>query len=337
MPTIAVDAMGGEHAPDEPVKAVAEVSLGTQIDCLLVGDERRIQAVLAQVPYNPEQISILNCRDAIGMTDDPHEAVKRNDASLIVGMRAVVDGRADALVSAGNTAACVVAAARHFRLIDGVRRAALASVHPRHVEHDEQDPLLLLLDVGATVRCEADELVQFAQMGGVYAERVSKVQRPRVALLNMGSEAGKGGDTLATAYRRLQKIPQLNFIGNVEGHDLVAGRADVIVCEGLMGNVVLRLLEGFSDVLQAVAEEAAERRLKWRVGLRLLSSGLSRVQELTDYRPYGGSPLLGFQHLLIKCQPNSRAGALANGVKVAAKAVRDGVTKQIADAVGSQT
>jgi glycerol-3-phosphate acyltransferase PlsX len=336
MPTIAVDAMGGEHAPDEPVKAVAEVSLGTQIDCLLVGDERRIQAVLAQVPYNPEQISILHCRDAIGMSDDPHEAVKRNDASLIVGMQAVVDGRADALVSAGNTAACVVAAARHFRLIDGVRRAALASVHPRHVEHDEQDPLAMLLDVGATVRCEADELVQFALMGAAYAERVSKVPRPRLALLNMGNEAGMGGDTLATAYRRLQKIPHLNFVGNVLGNDLTAGRADVIVCEGLLGNVALRLLEGVAEVLHAVAEEAAERRLKWRVGLRLLSSGLTRVQELTDYRPYGGSPLLGFQHLLIKCQPGSRAGALANGVKIAAKAVRDGVTRQIADAIGGQ-
>src|SRR5213594_2209296 len=149
MPTIAIDAMGGDHAPGEIVRGVARASLKTDIECLLVGDERRIQEILETVPFNPEHISIVDCRDAIGMDEDPHDAVKnRRDASLLVAARAVAEGRAEALVSAGNTGACVLACAKHFPLIRGSRLAALASVYPRHVEYEGQDRLALLLDVG---------------------------------------------------------------------------------------------------------------------------------------------------------------------------------------------
>src|SRR5262245_38262915 len=181
--------MGGDNAPEAVVHGVALVSLTTDIECLVVGDERRIQDVLEGVSYNPEHIAILHCRDAIGMAEDPREAVRtRRDASIVVGVRAVAEGRADVLVSAGNTGAAVLACARHFRLLPGVRRAALASAFPRQTDHPGQDPLALILDVGATVRCEADELVKFALMGGAYARRISKVAAPAVGLLNMGSE-----------------------------------------------------------------------------------------------------------------------------------------------------
>jgi glycerol-3-phosphate acyltransferase PlsX len=336
MPTIAVDAMGGDHAPDEIVKGVAQVSLATDIQCLLVGDERRIQAVLERVPYNPEHIAILHCTDAIGMAEEPREAVRpRRDASLLVGVRAVAEGRADALVSAGNTGACVLACAKQFRLLPGIRRAALASVYPRHTEYAGQDPLALLLDVGATVRCEASELVQFAIMGSAYARRISKVASPRVALLNMGTEESKGGDALVEAHRQLARLPGLNFIGNIEGNDLARGRADVIVCEGLLGNVALKLIEGISEVFTDIASAAARRRIVWRVGLALLSRGIERLRELTDYTQYGGSPILGFEKLFIKCHGRSNAIAVANAVKVAAKAVRDRVPAEIADAVAA--
>src|SRR5262245_17128624 len=336
MPTIAVDAMGGDLAPQEAVKGVALVSLATDIECLLVGDEQRIQAVLEGVSYNPEHIAILHTPDAIGMAEDPHEAVRtRRDASILVGVRAVAEGRADAFVSAGNTGACVLACAKHFRLLRGVRRAALASVFPRHTEFAGQDRLALLLDVGATVRCEAEELVQFALMGSAYARRISKVTSPRVGLLNMGSEPGKGGDVLVEAHRRLQALPSINFVGNVEGNDLVRGRADVIVCEGLLGNVTLKLVEGISEVFYDLANVAAERRLAWRLGLRLLWQGIERLRELTDYGQYGGSPILGFEHLFIKCHGRSTAHAMANAVKVAAKAVRDRDPAEVADAVAA--
>jgi glycerol-3-phosphate acyltransferase PlsX len=335
VPTIAVDAMGGDHAPDEVVKGVAQVSLATDIECVLVGDEQRIQAVLEGVSYNPEHISILHCRDAIGMAEEPREAVKRRDTSLVAGVRAVAEGRADAIVSAGNTGACVLACARHFRLLRGIRRAALASVYPRQREQSGQDPLALMLDVGATIRCDAEELVQFAVMGSAYARRISKVSSPAVGLLNMGAEEMKGGETLVEAHRRLRQFPGINFVGNVEGNELVRGRADVIVCEGLVGNVALKLIEGVSEVLYDITSAAAERRLAWRLGLRLLSRGIERLRALTDYTQYGGSPILGFEHLFIKCHGRSEARAIGNAVKVAAKAVRDRVPAEIADAVAA--
>ena len=335
MPTIAVDAMGGDHAPEEVVKGVAQISLGTDIECVLVGDEHRIQAVLEGVSYNPEHISILHARDAIGMAEEPREAVKRRDASLVVGVRAVAEGRADAIVSAGNTGACVLACAKHFRLLQGIRRAALASVYPRQREHPDQDALALLLDVGATIRCDAEELVQFAVMGSAYARRISKVSSPAVGLLNMGSEEMKGGETLVEAHRVLRGLPAINFVGNVEGNELVRGKADVIVCEGLLGNVALKLIEGVSEVLSDITSAAAERRLAWRLGLRLLSRGIERLRALADYTQYGGSPILGFEHLLIKCHGRSTSRAIGNAVKVAAKAVRDRVPAEIADAVAA--
>jgi len=336
MPTIAVDAMGGDLAPDEVVKGVAEVSLTTDIECLVVGDERRIQAVLEGVSYNPEHIAILHCADAIGMAEDPREAVRtRHEASLIVAVRAAADGRADAVVSAGNTGACVLACAKHFRLLRGIRRAALASVFPRRTEYAGQDRLALLIDAGATVRCEADELVQSALMGHAYARRISKVANPRVGLLNMGSEPMKGGDVLVETRRRLSELPQLNFVGNVEGNELVGGRADVIVCEGLLGNVVLKLIEGVSEIFHDLSSHAGEHKLAWRLGLRLLSQEIERLRELTDYAQYGGAPILGFDRLFLKCHGRSNARAIANAVKVGAKAVRDRVPAEIADALSS--
>jgi phosphate acyltransferase len=335
MPTIAVDAMGGEHAPDEVVKGVAQISLTTDIECLLVGDERRIQNVLEGASYNPEHIAILHASDAIGMAEEPSEAIKRRDASLVVGVRAVAEGRAQAFVSAGNTGACVLACAKHFRLLRGVRRAALASVYPRQREHRGQDPLALLLDVGATVRCEAEELVHFALMGSAYARRISKVASPAVGLLNMGSEETTGDEALVAAHRRLRQLPVVNFVGNVEGDDLVRGRADVIVCEGLLGNVALKLIEGVSEVLHDLTSRAAAQRMAWRLGLRLLARGIERLRALTDYTQYGGSPILGFEHLCIKCHGRSGAHAIGNAVKVAAKAVRDHVPGEIADALAA--
>jgi phosphate acyltransferase len=335
MPVIAVDAMGGDHAPDEIVRGIADISLHTDIDCLLVGDEARVQAILDQGPYNPERIAVVHARETIAMDEDAHEAVRvHKDSSLLVALRAVAAGRADAIVSAGNTGACVLGAARHFRLLPGIRRAALACVHPRMTEYAGQDPLALLLDVGATVHCEADELLHFALMGSAYARRISKVSNPRVGLLNMGREDTKGGASLVEANRRLRAQPMIDFVGNVEGNDLVRGMADVIVCEGYVGNVVLKLLEGMAEVLNDVVQAAAERKLVWRVGLRLLSQGIERVHALTDFSRYGGSPILGFDRLFIKCHGRSHARAVSNAVKVAAKAVRDRVPAEIADAIG---
>ncbi len=331
MPVIAVDAMGGDFAPEEIVKGVAEASLTTAIECVLVGDEPRIQAVLDTLSYDPAHISIQHAADAIGMQESPREALRaKRHASIAVGASLVAGGQAEALVSAGNTGACLLACAREFRLIKGVRKPALASVYPRHADQPGQDELALLLDVGATVRCEALDLVQFAVMGSAYARRVSKVDRPRVGLLNMGAEPFRGGDVLIEAHERLAATPAVNFVGNVEGNDVAKGRADVIVCEGLLGSVVLKFIEGIADVVNDVASNAVKQRFLWRLGMRLLSRGLRQVSHLADHAQYGGAPLLGYEQLLMKAHERSQAHAIANTVKVAARAVRDGVVPEIA-------
>ena len=331
MPVIAVDAMGGDFAPEEIVKGVADASLATAIECVLVGDEPRIQAVLDTLSYDPAHIRIHHAADAVGMQESPREALRaKRDASIRIAASIVADGHADALVSAGNTGACLLACAREFKTIKGVRKPALASVYPRHTEHAGRDPFALLLDVGATVRCDAADLVQFAIMGGAWAQRVSKVARPRVGLLNMGVEPFRGGDVLAEAHGRLAATPSIDFIGNVEGSDVAKGRADVIVCEGLLGSVVLKFIEGITDVVNDVASSAVKQRLVWRLGMRLLSRGLREVAHLTDHAGYGGAPLLGFEQLLVKAHEHSRAPAIANAVKLAAKTVRDGVVGEIA-------
>ncbi len=337
MPVIAVDAMGGDLAPDETVKGVAEVSLATQIECLLVGDERRIQAVLERVPYNPEHIAILHCRDAIAAADDPREAVRtRKDASLLVALRAVADGRAEALVTAGPPGACLLGAARHLRLVPGVRHPALAGVCPRHTERPDQDAFALLLDVGAGVHADADALVQFALLGTAYARRVSKLPAPRVGLLAMTTAAALGDEVHAEAHRRLAHLPGIEFAGDVLGHELVGGRADVVVCDGRTGNVAHALYGGFAEPLRDVARAAADRPLMWRVGLRLLSQGVERLQTLTDDSRYGGAPLLGYEQLVLLCRGRAVAHTIANAVKLAAKAVRDRVVPEVAHALGGR-
>ena len=335
MPTIAIDAMGGDAAPVEVVKGVAQTSLSTDIQCVLVGHEGQVQGILDTIAYNPENIRIHHAPDSIGMAEEPKAALRhKRRASIVVGAELVASGQADALVTAGNTGAAVLACAQHFAPIRGVRKAALASVYPRQTEYPGQDQLALLLDVGATIRCEATDLVQFAVMGSAYARGISKVASPRVALLNMGTEENKGGEVLVEAHRRLKNLSGINFVGNLEGNDLAKGKADVIVCDGLLGNVVLKLLEGLAEVLVDLAGSARQENWRGKLGFMMLAGSLGKLRDLADYAAYGGAPFLGFEHLLIKAHGRSNARAIANAVKVAAKGVRDGVTREIAATIG---
>jgi phosphate acyltransferase len=334
MPAIAVDAMGGQHAPEAVVQGVAEVSLRTEIECVLVGDAARIQHILEGVAYNPEHIDIVHAAEVIGLDEEPHEALRRKrDASLLAAMQLVKRERCAALVTAGNAGVAILAALREFQLLPGVRKAALAGVYPRTVDHPGQDALALALDVGATVHCEPLELVQFGIRGAAYAGVISKSDAPRVALLNMGHDPGQGGEVLAAAHRQLADLTALNFVGNIEGNELTRGRADVIVCEGLLGNIVLRLLESVAGMAVDLTTSTAQRNWRWRAGMAIMASGSDRLRALADYASYGGAPILGIDHLVIKAHRRSNAQSIANAVKVAAKAVRDGATAKVAAAV----
>jgi len=336
MPAIAVDAMGGQQAPEAVVQGVAEVSLHTEIECVLVGDERRIQQLLDGIAYNPEHIAIVHAGEVIGLDEEPREALRRKrDASLLAAMRLVTGGRCAALVTAGNAGAAILAALRDCSLMPGVQRAAMASVYPRNVDYPGQDPLALALDVGATVHCEPRELLQFGVMGAAYARVISKVDAPRVALLNMGHGGEQGGEVLAAAHRQLSALSGLNFVGNIEGNELASGRADVVVCEGLLGNIVLRVLESVATMAVDLTASTAQRNWRWRAGMAIMASGVDRLRALADYASYGGAPILGFEQLLIKAHRRSTPQSIANAVKVAAKAVRDGATREVAAAVAA--
>jgi glycerol-3-phosphate acyltransferase PlsX len=334
--TVAVDAMGGDYAPDEVVRGVGQLSLDApHIQTLLVGNEAQLAALLTRVRHDPERIALHHAGSSVRMDEKPDVALgAKPDASILVAAQLVAEGRADALVSAGNTGASVLACARTWNKIPGVRRAPLAAVYPTEIRRGEKDdPFSLILDVGATLDVTASDLVSFAIMGSAYARRISKNPRPRVALLSNGAEAGKGPPEIVEAHRLLTQATDLNFVGNVEGIDLPRGTADVVVCSGFVGNVVIKMLEGVSETVVRLASYAYKERLVWRAGLMMLSSGFKRLKELTDWEQYGGAPVLGFDKLFIKAHGRSRARAIANACKVAAKAVQAGLAREIEDAL----
>lgn len=334
--SIAFDVMGSDHGPAEVVRGAVALTLGHEdLHAVLVGDRQAIDEALAQVRYNAERVAVHHAPDFVAMDEKPSAALEaKPDASVLLAARLVRDGEADALVSAGNTGAGVLACAKHFGLIPGVRRAALATVYPTAATHGQKnDPFSLILDVGATVDASADDLVAFAVMGAAYARIISKNLDPTVALLSNGTESSKGPPRVVEANAVLGKLPGMRFIGNVEGVDIPKGTADVIVCDGFVGNVCLKMLEGVSETVMELAKYAYKEKLLWRAGLAMLSGGIERIKEVTDWEQYGGAPILGFDHLFIKAHGRSKARAITNAGKVAAKAVANDLARAIQDAL----
>lgn len=331
--TIAFDVMGSDWGPLEIVRGAAALTLGQMpIQALLVGDRAQIDEALSQVRHHAERVAVHHAPDFVAMNEKPQAALEtKPNASVVVAARLVKEGEADAVVSAGNTGAGVLACAQTFNLIPGVRRAALATVYPTAVGRGEKnDPFSLILDVGATVEASADDLVAFAIMGASYARIISKNAHPTVALLSNGTEAQKGPPRVVEAHRRLQELEGIRFIGNVEGVDIPKGTADVVVCDGFVGNVCLKMLEGVSETVLDLARYAYKEKLLWRAGLAMLSSGIERIKEVTDWEQYGGAPILGFDRLFIKAHGRSKARAITNAGKVAARAVSKDLATSIA-------
>jgi phosphate acyltransferase len=322
--TIAFDVMGSDFGPAEVVAGAAQLSLeAPHIHALLVGDAEQIEAALAQTRHSGERIRVHHAPAVVGMEDKPQQALAdRPGASIAVAARLVAEGEAEALVSAGNTGAGILACAQHFGLLPGIRRAALAAVYPtRRTRGPKADPFSLILDVGATVDAGADDLVAFAVMGAAYARIISKNPEPTVALLSMGTEPNKGPARVVEAHRRLLAAPGIRFVGNVEGVDIPRGTADVIVCDGFVGNVSLKMLEGIAETVVELAHYAYKESLRWRAGLAMLSGGIEKLKAVTDWEQYGGAPVLGFDRIFIKAHGRSKARAIANAGKVAARAV----------------
>ncbi|HEY8206886.1 MAG TPA: phosphate acyltransferase PlsX [Myxococcaceae bacterium] len=330
--TIAFDVMGSDHGPAEVVEGAVRLTLESPgLHALLVGDSEVIREALEEIRHSGERVSVHHAPQFITMEEKPGEALqKKPEASVAVACRLVREGEANAVVSAGNTGAGVLACARHFQLIPGVRRAALAAVYPTQQEHGEKhDPFSLILDVGATVDATPDDLVAFAVMGAQYSKVISRNPDPKVALLSNGVEPGKGPPRVVEAHQKLAALAGIRFAGNVEGLDIPKGRADVIVTDGFVGNVCLKMLEGVAETVVDLARYAYKSKLRWRAGLAMLSSGIKRLKTVTDWEQYGGAPVLGFDQLFIKAHGRSKSKAIANAGKVAAKAVSSNLAAAI--------
>jgi glycerol-3-phosphate acyltransferase PlsX len=332
-PTIAFDAMGGDFAPTEIVRGVARLSLESNLDILLVGDGPKISALLAETRHNAERIAVHHTAQAVGGDEPALDALsKKPFASLLEAARLVADGKADALVTAGNIGALTLACSETLSLLPGVRQAALATVFPTELRRGAKaDPFSLILDVGANLEASAADLCTYALMGATYAQVISRNPVPRVALLSSGAEDEREHPTILQAHRTLLSRQDIEYVGRIEGRQIPAGEADVVVTSGLLGGVASRLLAGVAETVLELARYAYHERLAWRLGLTMLSGGLRRLKRLTDWQEYGGAPLLGFDRVVIQADRRSGAQAILNAGKVAAKAVHADVPGAIAE------
>jgi len=331
---IAVDAMGGDNAPVEVVKgAVLAMKEDKELDVILIGDEKQIREQLEKEEFKVE-LSIIHTDEWISMDNSPKKALEeKKDASIIIASKLVKKGEAEALVSAGNTGATVLAAAQNLPIIEGIERSGLAAIYPTAKFSPESKGVALMLDVGATLKCSPKQLVHFAYMGSYYVSHLLDIAEPRIALLNIGEEETKGGESLTKTYQYLKNAEGINFIGNVEGKDIPKGIADVVITEGFIGNVVLKLLEGVAEVLKDTGKYAFKKKITWKVGLALLSSGVKKIKRKTDYSEYGGAPILGFQKLAIKAHGRSNAKAISNAIRIAKRSAEEKVCENISNSI----
>ncbi len=322
---IAVDAMGGDYAPRELVRgAVAALQRREKLEVLLVGRSEELEAELESCEKErAERIRIVPAQDVIAMNEHPGLALRRKkEASVVVAARLVKEGEAAAFVSAGNTGAAMGAALFHLGRIEGVARPAIASPFPTG------QGLCLLLDAGANADARPTYLEQFAHMGAIYAENVWGIPNPRVGLLNIGSEPEKGNELSREAYQLLARST-LNFVGNVEGRELATGVVDVIICDGFVGNVILKLAEGLAVDLMERLRGELNAGFRTRVGAALALPAFRRFKKGLDYQEYGGAPLLGVNGICIISHGSSKARAIENAIGAAVAAVEKDVVAKI--------
>jgi glycerol-3-phosphate acyltransferase PlsX len=328
---IAVDAMGGDYAPDEIVKGAILAANEYGVDILLVGQEEAISPLLPPMGTDGH-IQIMPANDVISMNAHPLAAVRKQpNASIVVAAREVKTGRAQALVSFGSTGATMAASLLNWGRIKGVERPAIAIVLPT------LQGLCLLLDAGAQADARPNHLMQFATMGVLYTKRVLGVDNPRVGLLNIGEEDTKGNELTLAVYNRLKSRNDITFIGNVEGRDVLPGKADVLICDGFMGNVVLKTIEGVAHTIFTLIGDAVTSTTKAKLGAMLLRDSLKIVKKQLDYTEYGGAPLLGVQGVCIIGHGSSNAKAVKNAIRVAKEAVETQVVAAIADRVSAES
>ncbi len=328
---VAVDAMGGDHAPLEIVSGTLSWARSHPTDTvLLVGIPERIETA-AGGPL-PANVQIVAASQVVGMDESPALALKsKKDSSIIVAMDLLKQGRADALVTAGHSGAGMAAAVLRLGRLPGVDRPALA------VQMVTETGPFVLLDIGANMDSTGENLYQFAHMGSIYAERVLGVPRPRVALLSIGEEKGKGDLAIQQATQLLDDDESVNFVGNVEGRDLVKHMADVAVCDGVVGNVTMKFFEGLAGFIFNVWRAEFQRNLRGKIGYLFMRPAVGRIRSLFDYEKLGASPLLGVKGMVLITHGSARRRMVEYAVEAGATAARAHIPELIADALGARS
>jgi glycerol-3-phosphate acyltransferase PlsX len=323
---IAVDAMGGDHAPSVVVDGAVQAARDLGVEIILVGKRGAVQAELDKYYTAGLALTLHDASQVIDMDEhNPAAAVKaKKDSSLMVGMELVKHRQAGAFFTAGHSGGALAAALFRVGRIRGIKRPALSTIFPSQTPQGH----CFLLDIGANVDCKPEYLLQFAIMGSVYAERVLGVPTPRVAIVSNGEEEGKGNQLVQETVPLL-RASNLNFVGNAEGKDIPRGIADVIVTDGFTGNVIIKLSEGVAKFLMETLESEIMSRSVSKVGALLAKPSFGQVKRRLDYREYGGAPLLGVDGVVIVGHGRSDAWAIRNGIRMAAQTVENGVLDAI--------
>ncbi len=329
---VAVDAMGGDHGPTVVVEGAIAAAKSFNIPSILVGDEQTLKALLAKHPSSSSlPITVQHASQVVGMDEAPGLAIRgKQDSSIRVAFELVASGKASAVVSPGNTGAIMAAGVFVGGTLPGIARPAIASLIPKGLAGTPT----VLLDAGANTGCQAFQLVQFALMGHHYAMAALGVSKPRVALLSNGTELAKGNDVIRSAAMMLSELEGINFIGYVEGRDIARDVVDVVVCDGFVGNIVLKAMEGSVGLVLDSMKAIAEKNMRAKIGLWLARPALRSVfKEKLDPSAYGGAPLLGLGHIAIKCHGSSSSRAVMNGIRVASKFVEEKVLDRLHQAL----
>jgi glycerol-3-phosphate acyltransferase PlsX len=327
---IAVDAMGGDSGPDVVVPAAIEAVRhgGGLFEVVLVGREESVRPLLDGA--DTTGLSVINASEVIDMSESPAQAFrKKGDASVTVALQRMRDGEVDAVVSAGNTGAVVAGALVTLGRLHGVSRPAISTLWPN------KKGGAVVLDVGANHECTPKNLVQFAVMGAVFAETNIGVQNPRVGLLNIGEERSKGNELVRDSYALLEADPRITFVGNVEGRDVFDGAADVVVCDGFVGNVILKFSESIYSFLSHLVKDEIRRGLLAKAGALLMRPAFHSIRSRLDYAEYGGAPLLGVKGVVIISHGKSSRRAIKNAVLAAARSITTGVNRHIEERFAS--
>lgn len=324
---IIVDAMGGDNAPSEIIKGSIRAAEELGVEIVLVGKDDVVHRELGVCGYSGRAITVVNASETIDGEDDPISAIRhKKDSSMRVGLNLLANGEGDAFVSAGNTGALISGATLVVKRINGIRRAALAPVMP------STDGNYLLIDCGANAECTPAFLKQFAVMGSVYMQKFMGIENPRVGLVNIGTEEDKGTETVRETNKLLKEIP-INYIGYIEARDIPTGGADVVVCDGFTGNVILKFMEGMASSFSVLLKRIFLKNAISKVAAVAVKSGISDMKKSMDYTEHGGAPILGVRHPVIKAHGSSNAKAFFSAIRQAKRLVDcgliDGITKGI--------